>query len=95
MNPPRENVRARRLAVAVVVGLSVAVAWVMAVLPALAGFGIAVAVACLWCIWLERHPGSSDSRPVPTPDGGTRMGQPSAEPKTESAVRTIVRNRAA
>ena len=36
--------------------LAVAGAWGLAVAPALVDFGVAVAVAVVWCIWLERRP---------------------------------------
>ena len=34
------------------------VGWFVAIAPAVVGFGLAVAAAVPWCIWLERHPES-------------------------------------
>jgi hypothetical protein len=45
---------------AAVAGLLVLVtglAWIMIAAPAFVVFGLAVAAAVAWCIWLERHPG--------------------------------------
>jgi hypothetical protein len=33
-----------------------AVSWVLLVVPPFVGFGLSVASAMAWCIWLDRHP---------------------------------------
>ena len=45
--------------IAIMSGLMALVAvlgWFVAIAPAVVGFGLAVAAAVSWCIWLERHP---------------------------------------
>ena len=68
------------VAVPILVGLLLGVAWVLAEAPVFIGFGIAVAAAFGWCFWLEVHSGGSDGRPVPSPDGGKSLGQPAEPP---------------
>jgi hypothetical protein len=36
------------------------------------GFGVAVAIAIWWCLWLDRLSEPPDAWPEPTPDGGHR-----------------------
>jgi hypothetical protein len=76
--PGRAVVVAVAIAVAIVTGLSVGAMWLLAEAPALVSFGIAVAAAFSWCFWLEAHSGASNSRPVPSPDGGRSLGLPAA-----------------
>jgi hypothetical protein len=67
------RVRRRWPAAAAIFLIAGGVTWVLAIGPALIGFGLAVAAAMSWCLWLERHPDRSRGRPQPTPDGGTRV----------------------
>ena len=50
---------ARRWRAAMITGLLVLIAgfaWLLAVAPPFVAFGLAVASAVAWCIWLETHP---------------------------------------
>jgi hypothetical protein len=50
---------ARRLRLATSIGLVLLLAvdaWFAALVPGLVAFGVAVAAAVVWCVWLERHP---------------------------------------
>jgi hypothetical protein len=59
--------------VTAVLVLAGGLAWVLAIAPAFVEFGLAVAAAVAWCVWLERHPDPLAGHPQPTPDGGTRL----------------------
>ena len=69
----RRNKGVRRAAVSVVVGVGAGAAWLIAIAPAVVGFGAAVVAAVLWCVWLDRQTESQRTIPEPGPDGGSRV----------------------
>jgi Flp pilus assembly protein TadB len=48
----------RRLAMIATIAVALAAGLLITVLPATAAFGLAVAAAAAWCLWLERREGS-------------------------------------
>jgi hypothetical protein len=45
------------MVIAAMVAALAALTWFIAVAPAILGLTVAVAMATLWCVWLERQPG--------------------------------------
>jgi hypothetical protein len=51
------GVRAYRAVVAgALFGIIAAVVWALLVMPPVVEFGLSVASAMAWCVWLEKHP---------------------------------------
>ena len=72
MSGTQSHIRWHRIAViGGLMALVAVVGWFVAIAPAVVGFGLAVAAAVSWCIWLERHPepGSGDRADVNLPSG--------------------------
>jgi hypothetical protein len=46
----------RAVVLSALVGFVAAVGWVLSVVPPFVGFGLSVASAMAWCLWLDRHP---------------------------------------
>ena len=68
----RPTVFLRRLAVVGVLAAVAIVVWLMAVVPALVAFVIAVALAIGWCLWLEKSPENRVGRATRPSDSGRR-----------------------
>jgi len=54
--------RWRAATITVLFVLILGFAWVLAAAPPFVGFGLAVASAVAWCIWLEKHPEAQTER---------------------------------
>jgi hypothetical protein len=64
-------IRLRSTRVAVTLVATAALTGFIAVATAFLGFAVAVAIALLWCVWLERH--RDPSEVSPGPDGGAEI----------------------
>ncbi len=60
--------RVRCVAIAALLGTLASAAWLLVVLPAIVGFGVAVAAAFTWCFWLDQR--SKQRSSAGSDDGG-------------------------
>lgn len=51
----RDGLASRRLAMIATIAVALGAGLLITVLPATAAFGLAVALAAAWCLWLERR----------------------------------------